>query len=84
MKVSEENLGLINNRAEIYEAYNDLGLEDVDSTPGNQASNEDDMSSADILITIRTGKTIMFIGLIILIVSMIGIGTYLIRKKVLR
>lgn len=84
MKVSEDNLGLINNTAEIYEAYNDLGLEDIDSTPGNQASNEDDISSADILITIRTGKTIMFIGITIGIITIIGIGAYFIKKKVLR
>ena len=84
MKVSEDNLGIINNSAEIYEAYNDLGLEDIDSTPGNKASNEDDMSSADVLITIRTGKTIMFIGITTVIVAIIGVGAYFIKKKVLR
>ena len=84
MKVSEDSLGIINNSAEIYEAYNDLGLEDIDSTPGNKASNEDDISSADILITIRTGETIMFIGITITIVAVIGVGAYFIKKKVLR
>lgn len=84
MKTSEDNLGLINNRAEIYEAYNDLGLEDIDSIAGNQASDEDDMSSADILITVRTGETIMFFGLTLGIIIVIGIGAYFVKKKVLR
>ena len=83
-KMTEDNLGLYNNTAEIYEAYNDLGIADVDSTAGNKLSNEDDMSSADVLITVKTGETILFIGLTISIISTIGIGAYIIKKKVLR
>lgn len=35
--MTEDNLGRINNRAEIAEAYNELGLEDSNSTPANKA-----------------------------------------------
>ena len=83
-KMTENNLGLYNNTAEIYEAYNDLGIEDVDSTAGNKMSNEDDISSADVLITVKTGETILFVGLSISIILTIGIGAYFIKKKVLR
>ena len=84
MRTSENNLGLISNQAEIYEAYNDLGLEDVDSTVANKASNEDDMSNADLVVTVKTGEYILFGGLTILVVALIGVGAYFIKKKVLR
>ena len=84
MRTSESNLGLISNQAEIYEAYNDLGLEDVDSTVANKASNEDDMSNADLVVTVKTGEYILFGGLTILVVAIIGVGAYFIKKKVLR
>lgn len=83
-KMSEDNLGLYNNTAEIYEAYNDLGIEDVDSIEANKAPNEDDISSADVLITVKTGEALMFVGLVITIITTIGVGAYFIKKKVLR
>ena len=83
-KMTDNNLGLYNNTAEIYEAYNDLGIQDVDSTPANKVSSEDDISSADVLITVKTGQTIIFFGLTVSIISTITIGAYFIKKKVLR
>lgn len=82
-KLSEENIGLIHNSAEIYEAYNDLGLEDIDSTPGNKQTDEDDQSSADVLLTVKTGETILFIGLTLGIISTIAIGAYVIKRKII-
>lgn len=82
-KMTENNLGIINNTAEIYEAYNDLGLEDIDSKPGNKISTEDDMSSADVVITVKTGEWLMFTGLTITIITILGVGAYFIKKKVL-
>lgn len=83
-KMTNENVGLYNNTAEIYEAYNDLGIADMDSTVANKQSNEDDLSSADVLITVKTGETILVAGLSITIIVTIGIGAYIIKKKVLR
>ena len=77
------NLGTINNSAEIAESYNDYGVADVDSTPGNKITKEDDYGSADILISLNTGTIIMYTGLIISIISLIGVGVYMIKKKVL-
>ena len=34
--MTNKNTGLINNRAEIYQDYNDYGYVDIDSTPNNQ------------------------------------------------
>mgnify|MGYP004495459661 FL=1 len=83
-KMTEENLGLYHNTAEIYEAYNDLGIQDIDSTPGNNKAGEDDISSADVLITLKTGKTITFFGLSVTIIGTIAVGAYFVKKKVLR
>lgn len=83
-KMTENNLGLYHNEAEIYEVYNDLGMEDTDSKPANKISTEDDISSADIVISVKTGKAVIFIGLVITIITSIGLGAYYIKKKVLR
>lgn len=82
-KLSDESIGIIQNRAEIYEAYNDLGLEDIDSKEGNKQTDEDDYSSADVLLTVKTGETIMFIGLSLGIISAISILAFIIKKKIL-
>lgn len=83
-KMSENNLGLYHNEAEIYEAYNDLGVADIDSTPANKVASEDDLSSADVLISVKTGEAILFVGLSLSIILTIGLGAYFIKKKVLR
>ena len=81
--MSENNLGRINNRAEIAEDYNDLGLKDVNSTPGNQESGENDMGSADTILSIRTGG-VVYVGIAvvaIIILATIGIVIYRKNKK---
>lgn len=82
----ESDLGTpITNTAEIYEDYNELGLKDIDSTPANKVTGEDDMASADVILSVRTGsETVLFIGLTIAILAIIGTGAYFIYKKVLR
>ena len=83
-KMTEDNLGLYHNEAEIYEAYNDLGMADIDSTAGNRKSEEDDISSADVLITVKTGEVAIFIGASIGIIATIAVAAYIIKKKVIR
>ena len=84
MKITESNMGIINNTAEIAESYNDLGLSDIDSTPANKVQNEDDLSSADVLVGIKTGEVYLYITLTLVIISILGVGIYLINKKVLK
>ena len=84
-KMNANAMGItITNNAEIYETSNDYGLEDVDSTPGNKASNEDDYSSANVLTSIQTGQAIIYTVLGLVIVAIIGVGAYVIKKKVIK
>lgn len=81
-KMNDENLGLVNNRAEIVEAYNDLGLSDINSTPGNQDKNENDYSFADMILSIKTGKAVYIsIGAIIATIAVSGIVAAVIVKR---
>ena len=75
----DDDFGLINNSAEIYETSNDYGALDIDSTPGNKATNEDDYSTANVL----TGDVVIYTTLIITIITIVGVGIYMIKKKVL-
>lgn len=82
-KVSESNTGLTTNTAEIYEAYNDQGLEDYNSTPGNKAQNENDLGQADIIIGPKTG-VILYIGFAIALMSIMAVAIYVLNKKVIK
>ena len=81
--MTENNLGRINNRAEIAEDYNDLGLKDINSTPGNQEPGENDMGSADTILSIRTGGVVyVSIAVVaVIILSTVGIVIYRKNKK---
>ena len=84
-KITEDSLGdPINNNAEIYESYNEQGLKDIDSTPGNKAQDEDDMSTADVIFSIVTGKIIMYTTIILGLVAILGFGVFEIKKRVLK
>lgn len=70
------------NNAEIKEAYNDLGLADINSTPGNNVDGENDKGTADVIISIRTGGvTYMSIVVLIAILLLAGIVTVIIVKR---
>ena len=82
--MTKESFGLITNKAEIYEASNDYGINDMDSTPGNQSTNEDDYSIANVLTGVKTGEAVIYTTLIITIIAIIGVGTYIIKKRVIK
>lgn len=79
--MTEDNTGRINNRAEIVEDYNDLGLTDINSTPGNQESGENDLGSADVILSIRTGGAIYISVAVAALVILIIIGFMIWKKK---
>ena len=84
-KITEDSLGdPINNNAEIYESYNEQGLKDIDSTTGNKAQNEDDMSMADVIFSIVTGKIIMYTTITLGVIAILGFGVFEIKKRVLK
>ena len=81
--MTESNTGLVNNTAEISEAYNNLGIDDVDSTPGNKQKSEDDMGSCNCIISVKTGVAITYITLTLSIIAVMAVGTYIVSRKVL-
>ena len=54
-RMSSNATGTYTNIAEIDAISNELGIQDVDSTPGNKVETEDDYSKADLIISIGTG-----------------------------
>lgn len=82
--MTEESFGLVTNTAEIYEFSNNYGIQDMDSMPGNKATNEDDISTADVLTTVKTGQIMIYTTLILTVITIIGVGIYLIKKKVIK
>lgn len=82
--MTSENIGVSNNTAEIAECSNDLGLEDIDSRPGNKDPKEDDYGLADVYITIKTGGILLFGFISGVLIGIIALGAYFVNKKVLR
>ena len=84
--INEDNTGLINNRAEIVETYNEYGKLDIDSTENNGVKDEDDFGSVDVIIGPSTGAVVIIYALLIILNTLlIAIAIYLIfiknRKK---
>ena len=77
------NLGLKNNIAEISEDYNDYGTPDIDSTPNNKVPGEDDIDDAPVILTVRTGKPIVYTGIAIAVIAIVSLGVVVIKKRVL-
>ena len=80
--MTTENTGVVNNRAEIYDAYNEYGIADVNSTPNNNVASENDMGSADVIIAVSTGGTIlMYVILAIINTILIAVAIKLMIKN---
>lgn len=78
-----ENTGTVVNSAEIAEAYNDIGLEDVNSIAGNKDEKENDLGFANVIITVKTGQVIIYSTLTITTIAILAVGIYLIKKYVI-
>lgn len=81
--MTSESYGTITNEAELYETSNDYGLKDIDSTTGNKVKSEDDYSTSNVIISPQTGEIIIYTTLIITTIAIIGVGIYVIKKRVL-
>ncbi len=81
--MTQDNTGRILNKAEINKHYNERMLDDIDSTPGNKDEKEDDMSNADVIISIKTGSIILYTTITIISIAILATGIYFIKKKVL-
>lgn len=79
--MNENNTGLIPNTAEIAEDYNELGLLDSNSTPGNNLNGENDMGMAEVIISIRTGAVVYTTIAIIIVAILAVVAVVIIKKK---
>lgn len=82
--MTDDNTGTVINIAEIGQASNTKGLNDIDSTPGNNNASEDDYGRAEIIIGVATGGVVIMISLIFVLLAIIGAGVFIINKKVLK
>ncbi len=65
-KMTENNVGTSANIAEIASATNEASMQDYDSTPGNRKDGEDDISTAELLVSIGTGiEVYITIGIVL-------------------
>lgn len=80
--VTENNIGLTNNTAEIAESYNELGIKDSKSIPGNKAQGEIDFGSADTILSFKTGGDV-YVAVIAVLIAIIGSVIFIIfiRKQ---
>ncbi len=80
---NQNNMGVMDNTAEISEDYNDKGVPDRDSTPDNKKDREDDIDDAPVMLTIGTGKGATYFALGFIVLVTIAGGIILIKKRVL-
>lgn len=78
--MTENNTGLTTNVAEIAEDYNELGLKDSNSTPGNKAEGENDISRAEVIISIRTGG-IVYVSIAVITITIGMVATFVMIKR---
>ena len=81
-QMTENNTGTVNNLAEIAESYNEQGFKDIDSTEGNKVQGEDDMGSADLLLSIKTGQVATILFVVFIGIAIVGTVAYIIIKRV--
>ena len=79
--MTEDNTGTVTNTAEIGEALNEENITDINSTPGNNIQGENDMSSADLIISIKTGGTVIYASLIGIIIAMFIVGVFFVTRE---
>ena len=81
-QMTEENVGIVNNLAEIYDDYNIYGISDTNSTPANRAQGENDLGAADAVISVKTGEVFIHISVIITSMLLGSILVFIVYTKV--
>lgn len=82
--LKSNSTGTIDNIAEIGESTNLEGIKEIDSVAGNKQDGEDDIAKASLIVSIKTGSPMMYVGIVIISMIVLGAGIYIIDKKVLR
>ena len=76
-KTTENTTGTFSNNAELTQISNIEAIEE------KAEAKENNKSSADLVISIKTGSVIMYIGITIGCIAIIAAGAYIIKKKVI-
>lgn len=79
--LNDNNTGTTVNTAEIAKSSNHLLINDKDSTPGNNAKKEDDISTAELIISIRTGAGIAITITIIIAIAILVTVAIILKKR---
>ncbi len=80
--MTESNTGISSNKAEIVSSSNELGVTDIDSTPGNASSSEDDFGQADVIISIGTGGGLISTMIILTVLINLLLLGYVIKRRI--
>lgn len=83
-QMTNENIGTITNIVEIYEATADDNAEDINSIPGDKLEGQNDMSTVQVMIVVKTGTIILYITLAITVIAILGVGFYKVKKVTLK
>lgn len=79
----KNSMGIKNNYAEI-NSYNNLSsTQDIDSVPDNKKDGEDDIANISVSISTTDETSYKYIYIGIIAVALIGIGAFIIKKRVL-
>lgn len=76
-KTTENTTGTFTNHAELTQISNIEAIEEQTN------AKENNRSSADLVISIKTGSAIMYVGITLLCITIIGLGIFMIKKKIL-
>ena len=76
-KTTENTTGTFSNNAELSEISNLEAVEEIET------AKENNQSSADLVISIKTGSAIMYTGITVVCIAIIAVGAYIIKKKIL-
>ena len=79
--MTEENTGINVNTVEIYETYNEYGLNDINSKENNQSDIEDDYSQTTTLIAVQAGGKILNTAWILVVLVILLLVLYNGRKN---
>ena len=82
-QLTDNNTGIVNNRAEIAEDFNIYGISDKDSEPINQNQGEDDLGAADCVITIKTGESLIYVSVLITSLLAGAVIVFIVRAKII-
>lgn len=83
-QMTAENTGLVSNTAEIAEDFNIYSVSDYNSKPANKAQGEDDMATADTILTVKTGESLIYGSAIIVSLILASAVAFVVYERVLK